>query len=89
MDFPALTAEMPADQEEIEQAEEEGVRLEFLTIPVAVAGSQGRLEGLKCLRAKLVTLKGQDRKFPKAIDGSDFVIKADSVIPAIGVRGQF
>jgi NADPH-dependent glutamate synthase beta subunit-like oxidoreductase len=77
-------AEMPADEEEIEQAEEEGVRFEFLNIPIEIVGSQGRLEGLKCLRAKLVTLKGQDRKFPKAIDGSDFVIKADAVIPAIG-----
>ena len=77
-------AEMPADIEEIEQAEEEGVRFEFLNIPLEIIGSQGRLEGLKCLRAKLVSAEGQDRKFPKAIDGSDFVIKADVVIPAIG-----
>lgn len=77
-------AEMPADIEEIEQAEEEGVRFEFLNIPLEIVGSKGQLEGLKCLRAKLVSIEGQDRKFPKAIDGSDFVIKADAVIPAIG-----
>ncbi|MGD9043567.1 MAG: FAD-dependent oxidoreductase [Desulfobacterales bacterium] len=77
-------AEMPADIEEVEQAEEEGVRFEFLNIPLQIVGSQGQLEGLKCLRAKLVTIKGQDRKFPKAIDGSEYVIKADAVIPAIG-----
>ena len=77
-------AEMPADIEEIEQAEEEGARFEFLNIPLEIVGSQGRLEGLTCLRAKLVSIEGQDRKFPKAIDGSDFVIKADAVIPAIG-----
>jgi len=77
-------AEMPADREEVEQAEEEGIRLEFLTIPHEIVGRQGCLEGLKCLRAKLVAIKGQDRKFPKAIDGSEFLMEADAIIPAIG-----
>ncbi len=77
-------AEMPADPEEVEQAEEEGVQFEFLNIPLEVVGSRGRLEGLKCLRAKLVTIEGKNRKFPKAIEGSDYVIKADAVISAIG-----
>jgi ferredoxin len=75
---------MPADIEEIEQAEEEGVRFEFLNIPTEIVGRQGRLVGLTCLRAKLVTVEGQDRKFPKAIEGSDFIMEADAVIPAIG-----
>jgi len=77
-------SEMPADREEIEQAEEEGVRFEFLVIPEEIVGSGGRLEAMKCLRAKLVTLKGQDRKFPKPIRGSEFLMKADVIIPAIG-----
>ena len=77
-------AEMPADPEEVEQAEEEGVRFEYLIVPHEIVGSQDRLEGLKCLRAKLVTIEGQDRKFPKVIEGSDFFMDADAVIPAIG-----
>ena len=77
-------AEMPADREEVEQAEEEGVRLELLTIPHKIVGKEGRFEGLKCLRAKLVAVEGQDRKFPKAIEGSDFLMQADAVISAIG-----
>jgi len=77
-------AEMPADREEVEQAEEEGVRLEFLTIPQEIVGTESRLTGLKCLRAKLVTIEGQNRKFPKAVEGSEFLIEADAVISAIG-----
>jgi len=77
-------AEMPADREEVEQAEEEGIRFEFLTVPHEIVGSHGRLEGLKCLRARLVAVEGQDRKFPKVIEGSDFLMEADAVIPAIG-----
>jgi NADPH-dependent glutamate synthase beta subunit-like oxidoreductase len=77
-------AEMPADREEVEQAEEEGIRFEFLIVPHEIVGSHDRLEGLKCLRAKLVAVEGQDRKFPKIIEGSDFLMEADAVIPAIG-----
>ena len=77
-------AEMPADREEVEQAEEEGIRFEFLIVPREIAGGNGRLTGLKCLRAKLVAIEGQDRKFPKVIEGSDFLMEADAVIPAIG-----
>jgi NADPH-dependent glutamate synthase beta subunit-like oxidoreductase/ferredoxin len=77
-------AEMPADREEVEQAEEEGIRLEFLTIPHEIVGKNGRLQGLKCLRAQLVSIEGQDRKFPKAIDGSEFLMEADALISAIG-----
>lgn len=78
--------EMPADIEEIEQAEEEDVRFNFLTVPVAVEGHDGRVTGLRCLQAKLVTKPGSDRMFPVPIDGSEFVIPADAVISAIGQR---
>jgi NADPH-dependent glutamate synthase beta subunit-like oxidoreductase len=77
-------AEMPADREEVEQAEEEGIRFEFLIVPHEIVGGNGRLTGLKCLRAELVAIEGQDRKFPKVIEGSDFLMEADAVIPAIG-----
>jgi NADPH-dependent glutamate synthase beta subunit-like oxidoreductase len=77
-------AEMPADHEEIEQAVEEGVRIEFLTIPVAVAGSRGQVQGLRCLKAKLVQKEGSTRLFPVPIDGSEFLMPADTVIAAIG-----
>ncbi len=79
-------SEMPADIEEVEQAEEEGIRFSFLTIPVEIEGENGRLTGLKCLRADLVEKEGSDRKYPVPMLGSDYVMEADAVISAIGQR---
>ncbi len=78
--------EMPADIEEVEQAEDEGIRFAFLTIPVEIVGEEGKLTGLKCLRADLVSKPGSDRKSPVPMLGSDFVMEVDSVICAIGQR---
>ena len=79
-------AEMPADVEEVEQAEDEGIHMSFLTIPKAVMGTDGRLTGLACLRAKLIQKDDSERLFPVPVEGSDFVIEADTVISAIGQR---
>jgi NADPH-dependent glutamate synthase beta subunit-like oxidoreductase/ferredoxin len=78
--------EMPADQEEVEQAEEEGVRFAMLTVPVAVQGSAGGVTALRCLQAKLVSVPGSDRKSPKPVEGSEFLMPADALICAIGQR---
>ncbi len=78
--------EMPADLEEVEQAEEEGVHFELLTVPMAVIGVDGRVQSLRCLKAKLVTVPGSNRQSPKPIEGSDYEIPADAIISAIGQR---
>jgi NADPH-dependent glutamate synthase beta subunit-like oxidoreductase len=78
--------EMPADIEEVEQAEEEGIRFSFLTIPVEIVGQKGILSGLRCLRADLVVKEGSNRKIPVPMLGSDFLMDVDSVICAIGQR---
>ncbi len=78
--------EMPADHEEVEQAEEEGIHFELLTVPMAVVGEEGRVRGLRCLKAKLVTVPGSNRQSPKPIEGSDYEIPADAIISAIGQR---
>ena len=79
-------AEMPADKEEVEQAEEEGIAFDFLTIPIAVETEENGLAGLRCLRARLVSREGSDRKSPKPIEGSDFLMQADALICAIGQK---
>ncbi|MDZ7695932.1 MAG: FAD-dependent oxidoreductase [Deltaproteobacteria bacterium] len=76
--------EMPALKEEIEEAEEEGVRLHFLTIPVRILGKKGKLTGIECLKAELGEPDASGRRRPIPIRGSDFVIEADAVISAIG-----
>jgi ferredoxin len=77
---------MPADVEEVEQAEDEGILMSFLTIPTAIRGADGRLTELACLRAKLIQKEGSDRLFPVPLEGSDFTIETDAVVSAIGQR---
>ena len=63
-------AEMPADTEEVEQAEDEGIHLALLTIPKAVVGRDGRLTGLQCIRAQLIKREDSERLFPVPVEGS-------------------
>jgi NADPH-dependent glutamate synthase beta subunit-like oxidoreductase len=79
-------SEMPANVEEVKQAEEEGVRLSFLTIPVEVLGTDGKVKGLRCLRARLAEPDEKGRRRPVLVEGSDYVIPLDAVISAIGQR---
>ncbi len=79
-------AEMPADTEEVEQAEDEGIHLALLTIPKAVVGRDGRLTGLQCIRAQLIKREDSERLFPVPVEGSEFTIEADTVVSAIGQR---
>jgi NADPH-dependent glutamate synthase beta subunit-like oxidoreductase len=78
--------EMPADAEEVEQAEEEGIHFSFLTIPTAVVGDAGRLTGLECIHAELVAREGSNRMSPVPVIGSDYCMDVDTVITAIGQR---
>lgn len=79
-------SEMPANLEEVRQAEEEGVRLVFLTIPVEVMGEKGKVVGLRCLRAQLSEPDERGRRRPVPVQGSDHTISADAVVTAIGQR---
>jgi NADPH-dependent glutamate synthase beta subunit-like oxidoreductase len=76
-------AEMPAMREEIEKAKEEGLKFEFLALPVEVSKRQGRI-ALKCVRMRLRALDETGRPRPVPIEGSEFVTEFDAVIKAIG-----
>lgn len=76
--------QMPADIEEVEQAEEEGIEFAFLTIPTKINGENKIITGLDCIKAKLVKKKDSDRLAPVPIEGQEFIIQADVVISAIG-----
>ncbi len=79
-------SEMPANEEEVKQAEEEGVRPSFLTIPVEVLGADEKVKGLRCLRARLAEPDEKGRRRPVPVEGSDYVIELDAIISAIGQR---
>lgn len=81
--------EMPADDEEIEHAEQEGIKFCYLTIPVCVQGKDGSLSALECVKAELVETPGRKRKSPVPIEGSNHCIDVDTVIAAIGQKVDY
>jgi glutamate synthase (NADPH/NADH) small chain len=77
--------EMPARAEEIEHAEEEGIKFELLTNPIRVLGDEyGNVVGIECVRMELGEPDESGRRRPQVVEGSNFVIDADTVIIAIG-----
>jgi NADPH-dependent glutamate synthase beta subunit-like oxidoreductase/Pyruvate/2-oxoacid:ferredoxin oxidoreductase delta subunit len=78
--------EMPAHPEEVEQALAEGVKLRFQVAPTAVMGEseQGPADGLNMLRMRQGEPDESGRARPEPVAGSDFRVKADSVVFAIG-----
>ncbi|MBI5569750.1 MAG: FAD-dependent oxidoreductase [Desulfomonile tiedjei] len=79
-------AEMPADLEEVEDCREEGVNIHFLTQPVEIIAKDGKLVALKCLRMELGEPDASGRRRPVPIEGSEFEMAADTIIPAIGQK---
>ena len=75
--------EMPCLMEEVEAAEAEGVRIEYLVAPVRLERKNGRLS-LTCLRMELGAPDQSGRARPVPIPGSEFEIGASCVIAAIG-----
>ncbi|HEB51532.1 MAG TPA: NAD(P)-dependent oxidoreductase [Desulfobulbus sp.] len=78
--------EMPASRAEIHHLEEEGVRVEILAAPVRILSENGRMTGVECIRMELGEPDESGRRRPVPKEGSNFVIKADSIIPAISQR---
>jgi len=76
--------QMPAIQEEVEEALREGVRIEYLVSPVRMVGRNGKLAKIECVRNKLISSGGGGRPKPIPIKGSNFFMDADTVILALG-----
>ncbi|MFQ5498732.1 MAG: molybdopterin-dependent oxidoreductase [Candidatus Zixiibacteriota bacterium] len=76
--------EMPANDMEIDAAEEEGVRMEFLAAPIRVNSNDGRMVSLECIRMELGEPDDSGRRRPVSINGSQYTLEADWVISAIG-----
>jgi glutamate synthase (NADPH/NADH) small chain len=77
--------EMPGGRHDRELAMEEGARYEFLTQPVQfIAGASGRLEKIECIRMKLGEPDKSGRRRPVPIEGSNFIVEADTAVLALG-----
>ena len=77
-------AEMPASAWEVADAEEEGIRFHFLANPIRILGQDGKVAGLECTRMELGEPDASGRRRPIPIEGSQFVLDVDMVIPAVG-----
>ncbi|MCS7281199.1 MAG: FAD binding domain-containing protein [Desulfobacterota bacterium] len=75
--------ELPALSEEVEAAKEEGIRFEFLTLPIAVQKKEGKIS-LTCVKMELKEKDETGRPKPVPIEGSEFTLEFDAVIKAIG-----
>jgi len=76
--------EMPADHVEISDAEEEGVKFHYLTNPTRILTKKGKVVGVECIRMELGEPDESGRRRPVPVEGSEFVIDCDILVPAIG-----
>ncbi|NOH03436.1 MAG: FAD-dependent oxidoreductase [Chloroflexi bacterium] len=76
--------EMPAAAWEVASAEEEGVKLTFLSAPTKVIEKDRRVIGIECIRMELGEPDSSGRRRPVPIPGSEYILDVDTVIAAIG-----
>src|SRR5947208_6061171 len=76
--------EMGAHYSEVDDAEHEGIKLEFYASPVRIVDKDGRVGGIEFQRMALGEPDASGRRRPVPIEGSNFTIDCDVVIPAIG-----
>ena len=81
--------EMPASEEEIEECQEEGIEIHFLTNPTRITGENGRVKAVECVKMRLGEPDESGRRRPEPIPGSEFTIEVDGVVPAIGQESDW
>jgi homotetrameric NADPH-dependent glutamate synthase len=78
--------EMPANAEEIHEAEEEGVKFTYLVAPVGFEGNgSGKVEQVRCVRMELGEPDESGRRRPVPVSGSEHAVPVDCVITAVGL----
>jgi NADPH-dependent glutamate synthase beta subunit-like oxidoreductase/Pyruvate/2-oxoacid:ferredoxin oxidoreductase delta subunit len=82
-------AEMPAYEDEIEGAIEEGINIEFLAAPIQIFRNNGKASGMKCQRMELGEPDASGRRRPVPIDGDTFDLEFSTLIPAISQEPDF
>ena len=77
--------EMPGSKKDRNLAREEGANYQFLTQPVRfIAGENGRLAQIECIRMELGEPDAKGRRKPVPIEGSNFIHEADTAVLALG-----
>jgi len=81
--------EMPAIEEDIVGAEEEGIKFNFLCTPIKLAVEDGKVTGMQCIRMELGEPDESGRASFHRIEGSEFDIEATCLIPSISQEADF
>jgi len=82
-------AEMPARNEEIHHAEEEGIEFMLLVSPLEIfGGDDGWVKSVRLQKMELGEPDASGRRRPVPIEGSEFVLEADILVVAIGTRAN-
>jgi len=76
--------EMPADMGEIKAVIDEGMEIMELTAPLQVSAKDGKVSGLICCKMQLGDKDASGRRKPEKIEGSEFEIPFNTIIPAVG-----
>ena len=74
---------MPANSWEIDAAEHEGIILQYLAAPLEILGENGKVTGMKCIKMELGAPDASGRRRPVPMEGSEYVIDAQTIVPAI------
>ncbi|MBF0528762.1 MAG: FAD-dependent oxidoreductase, partial [Deltaproteobacteria bacterium] len=78
-----LREDMPAQEEEIHAAEEEGIKIQYLAAPVRFTGDEGQVRQIVCQRMTLGEFDRSGRRRPVPVPGAEFILEADQVIAAV------
>jgi NADPH-dependent glutamate synthase beta subunit-like oxidoreductase len=81
--------EMPSRPEEIKECKEEGIPIRTLTQPVRFIGKNGRINAIECIKMRLTEPDESGRRKPEPLPGSEFRIKVDAVITALGQESDW
>jgi NADPH-dependent glutamate synthase beta subunit-like oxidoreductase len=79
-------AEMPALPEEVIEAEEEGIEMDFLVNPLEIIGKSGKVVGVRCIKTRLGDFDDSGRRRPIPMAGSEYTIRTDSIITCLGQK---
>ena len=78
-------AELPAREEEVHHAKEEGIIFDLLTNPTEIlVDENGSVKGMRCVKMALGEPDESGRRRPVEVEGSDFVLDVDTVIMSLG-----
>jgi glutamate synthase (NADPH/NADH) small chain len=79
--------EMPARREEVENAEEEGIKFQYLATPIRILGNKdSEVTAIECQKMRLGEPGPDGRRTPIPIEGETFIIETPTVIIAIGTE---